>query len=187
MAMNERKRLIFTAIAIALVGIVTGLLLGGGLLPSRAEGQLYAEKVTTTTTVTDVVHAHDDYPQQHTHTITTEVTTTETTPHGYFHDLATTIASGTTGSASTPKQAANDVAAWDNYFTPASIIVPVGTTVTWTNVGFELHTVTTYTDLFSLDLAFGDSLSYTFNEPGTYTYFCIPHESEDMTGKVIVE
>ncbi len=84
-------------------------------------------------------------------------------------------------------QRTNEVTIWGNDFYPMAIIVPVGTTVTWTNVGFELHTVTTYTDLFSLDLAFGDSLSYTFNEPGTYAYFCVPHESEDMTGKVIVE
>ena len=33
MVMSERKRLIFTAIAVSPVGIVTGLLLGDGLLP----------------------------------------------------------------------------------------------------------------------------------------------------------
>ena len=50
--MSERKRLTLTAIAVALVGIVTGLLLGGGLLPSQAAYQIYDERVTTETTET---------------------------------------------------------------------------------------------------------------------------------------
>jgi len=28
--------------------------------------------------------------------------------------------------------------------------------------------------------------SYTFNEPGTYTYFCRPHEAQGMVGSVTV-
>ncbi len=187
MATSERKRLIFTAIAVALMGIVTGLLLGGGLLPSRAEGQLYAEEVTITTTVTDVVHAHDDYPQQHTHTITTEVTTTETTPHGYFHDLAATIGAGTspTGSASTPKQAANAVRIIGRHFYPPILTVTAGTTVTWTNDDSEDHTATSDDLLFNHFLAIYNSGSYTFNERGTFNYTCEPHD--EMRGSIIVE
>jgi plastocyanin len=185
MATSERKRLIFTAMAIALVGIVTGLLLGGALTPSRAEGQLYAEEVTTTTTVITVVHTHDDYPQQHAHTITTEVTTTETTPHGYFHDLATTIASGTTGSASTPKQAANAVRIIGRHFYPPILTVTAGTTVTWTNDDSEDHTATSDDLLFNHFLAIYKSGSYTFSEPGTYSYACEPHD--EMRGTIIVE
>ncbi len=185
MATSERKRLIFTAIAIALVGIVTGLLLGGALTPSRAAGQLYAEEVTTTTTVTNVVHTHDDYHQQHTHTITTEVTTTETTPHGWFHDLATIIASGTTGSASTPKQAANEVRILGRTYIPGTITVTAGTTVTWTNEDSEDHTVTSDDGIFNDSLSIYRSFSYTFNEPGTFSYYCEPHP--EMLGKVIVE
>ena len=187
MATNERKRLIFTAMTVALVGIVTGLLLGGGLLPSRAEGQLYDEKVTTTTTVTSVVHIHGDYPQQHEHTITTEVTTTETTPHGYFHDFALTIASGTTGSAATPKRAANEVIIMGRAFNPNPITVTAGTTVTWTNQDPQSHVVTSDDGLFLFELALHDSFSYTFNEPGTFTYHGRAPGDDLFDGKVIVE
>ena len=186
--MSERKRLIFTAMAIALVGILTGLLLGGALTPSRAAGQLYAEEVTTTTTVTNVGHTHDGYAQQHTHTITTEVTTTETTPHGWFHDLAATIGAGTspTGSASTPKRAANEVIALGNEFQPYILTVTAGTTVTWNMLDTESHTVTSDDGFFNGRLGIvGDYFSYTFNEPGTFSYTCEPHS--DMEGKIIVE
>lgn len=33
----------------------------------------------------------------------------------------------------------------------------------------------------------GDGFEVTFETPGTYEYFCIPHESEGMTGTVVVE
>lgn len=36
MAISERRSIAFTAVAVALMGIVTGLLLGGALLPSAA-------------------------------------------------------------------------------------------------------------------------------------------------------
>jgi hypothetical protein len=32
----------------------------------------------------------------------------------------------------------------------------------------------------------GESFSYTFDEPGTYEYFCIPHEDLGMVGTVTV-
>ena len=185
MATGKRKRLIFTAMAVALVGIVTGLLLGGALTPSRAAGQLYAEEVTAITTITSVVHTHADYPQQHAHTITTEVTTTETTPHGYFHDLAMTTASGTTGSASTPKRAANEVIIPSRYYLPDLITVTASTTVTWTNLDVEHHTVTSRDGLFDVVLLFQEVFSYTFNEPGTFRYYCDFHS--EQTGTVIVE
>ncbi len=55
-------------------------------------------------------------------------------------------------------------------------------------MGFGGHTVTSYDDLFNADLNLaGSSFSYTFNEPGTYTYFCSPHEADNMIGTVIVE
>jgi plastocyanin len=33
----------------------------------------------------------------------------------------------------------------------------------------------------------GETFSVTFSEPGTYEYFCIPHEQVGMTGTIIVE
>jgi plastocyanin len=71
-------------------------------------------------------------------------------------------------------------------FSPAVLTVPVGTTVTWTNQDSVQHTVTERESLFDSGLlSRGESFSRTFNDPGEYDYYCIPHPY--MTGKVIVE
>lgn len=76
-------------------------------------------------------------------------------------------------------------------YTPSSRTIPVGTTVTWTNQSNMVHTVTSgsnrmHNGLFdSGDLTPGDTFSYTFDEPGTYPYFCRPHVG--MSGTVVVE
>jgi plastocyanin len=75
----------------------------------------------------------------------------------------------------------------DNFFVPAFITVPVGTTVTWTSVGLEPHTVTSNTGLFDVEQSFHDSFSYTFTEPGRYEYHCMIHHADYMEGVVIVE
>ena len=33
----------------------------------------------------------------------------------------------------------------------------------------------------------GESFEWTFEEPGTYRYYCIPHRADGMTGTVVVE
>lgn len=75
-------------------------------------------------------------------------------------------------------------------FHPDSLTVPAGTTVTWTNSDGVAHTVTW--DDRSVDSGLvqpGDSYSYTFDSPGTYAYFCIPHGSPGagMHGTVVVQ
>lgn len=73
----------------------------------------------------------------------------------------------------------------DFAYTPNVIIVPVGTTVRWTNNGAFNHTITSDTALFdSGPLAPGGSFEYRFDTPGTFNYHCTLHPS--MTGKVIV-
>jgi plastocyanin len=79
------------------------------------------------------------------------------------------------------------VSAHDNFFVPDFITVPVGTTVTWTSVGLEPHTVSGNADLFDVELSFGDSYSHTFTEPGRYDYHCMIHHADKMEGVVIVE
>jgi plastocyanin len=74
-------------------------------------------------------------------------------------------------------------------FVPQTITVAPGTTVTWTNTDQIAHTVTW--DDRSVDsglLSPGDTFSYTFDQPGTYGYFCIPHGAPGtgMYGTVIV-
>ena len=181
--MSERKRLIFTAIAVALVGIVTGLLLGGSLLPSQAADQLYNERETTETTEQILVHTHDG--NRHEHRIITVITTKETTPHTTFHALTVTRPTTTTPTTTAPAQAANEVFIIGSTFMPGTTTVPVGTTVTWTNQDNGEHTVTSNTGLFDTELFTGESSSYTFTEPGTFDYHCIPHSG--MIGQVVVE
>jgi plastocyanin len=68
-------------------------------------------------------------------------------------------------------------------FVPQIITVPKGTTVTWTNMDSTGHTVTSNT-VDSGPLGTGDTFSFTFNTPGTFSYHCSIHES--MTGMIIV-
>jgi amicyanin len=73
-------------------------------------------------------------------------------------------------------------------FSPATLTVPAGTTVTWTNRDDIPHTVVSTADprLFkSKVLDTDDKFSFTFSKPGTYPYFCSIHPK--MTGKVVVQ
>ncbi len=71
-------------------------------------------------------------------------------------------------------------------FSPATVTVPVGSTVIWTNKDSTTHTVTSDGGVFaSGNLAVGDTFSHTFNQAGTFQYHCQIHPS--MTGKIIVQ
>ncbi|MFF3073420.1 cupredoxin family copper-binding protein [Kitasatospora sp. NPDC057904] len=72
-------------------------------------------------------------------------------------------------------------------FAPAAVTVKAGTTVTWTNQDSEPHTVTGQNNtgpLNSKALTTGQSYSYTFTTPGTYSYLCTIHPF--MTATVTV-
>jgi plastocyanin len=76
----------------------------------------------------------------------------------------------------------------DNFtFAPGTITVPKGTTVNWTNRDDIPHTVVAEdkTTFKSKALDTDDKFSYTFDKPGTYSYFCSLHPK--MTAKVIVQ
>lgn len=71
-------------------------------------------------------------------------------------------------------------------FTPQVLVVTPGTTVTWTNVDEDPHTVTAVDKSFhSVALDTGEKFTFTFTKPGDYAYFCSLHPH--MTGKVIVK
>ena len=77
----------------------------------------------------------------------------------------------------------------DNFFDQANITVEPGTTVTWVQSGNNPHTTTSYDGLWDSGMIEGGSggtFSFTFEEPGTFEYFCIPHESLGMIGSVTV-
>jgi plastocyanin len=74
-----------------------------------------------------------------------------------------------------------------NYsFSPDTLTIKVGTTVTWTNQDSVIHTVTSDTGVFdSGSLDQGKSFSYTFNAAGTFPYHCTPHHAR-MAGTIVV-
>ncbi|MFL6299783.1 MAG: cupredoxin family copper-binding protein [Terriglobales bacterium] len=75
----------------------------------------------------------------------------------------------------------------DNFsFMPAPMTIPVGTTITWINRDDVPHTVVAENQQFkSKALDTDEKFSYTFDKPGTYSYFCSIHPK--MVAKIIVE
>ncbi len=88
-------------------------------------------------------------------------------------------------------------------FQPSSLTIQVGDTVEWRNVSELPHTVTADPQKAAdpshvalpegaeaFDSGFiqaGDSYSRTFDVPGEYRYFCIPHEGAGMVATLTVE
>jgi plastocyanin len=86
--------------------------------------------------------------------------------------------------------ATSSVTVSDFAFTPQCIAVPLGTTVTWTNTGEPIHTVTSNpggpVTFDSGPLGKDGVFVFTFNQTGVVNYHCTPHESIGMVGTVIV-
>lgn len=85
------------------------------------------------------------------------------------------------------KPAAEATVKIDNFsFTPATITVPAGTTIHWTNRDDIPHTVVSDEKTFKSNVLDTDQeFTFTFSKPGTYSYFCSIHPH--MTGKVVVQ
>lgn len=105
--------------------------------------------------------------------------------------------STTTNTAPTEQEPANEpsddssvgeaVTIQNMAFSPTAITVKKGTTVTWTNqdaVGHDVMPDQDYGTAFEASdglLGRGESYSFTFNEPGTYSYHCTPHPQMKAT------
>jgi plastocyanin len=72
----------------------------------------------------------------------------------------------------------------DFAFSPATITIPLGTSVRWTNATSAPHTVTASGSFDSGTIPPGGTYTRTFNQLGTFTYLCAIHPN--MTGSVIV-
>ena len=95
-------------------------------------------------------------------------------------------------------------------FEPRELTVKVGDLVTWKNEAKDAHTVTAEEDSLPDGAAYfasgdansedaarglvaegligeGQTFATTFLTPGTYRYYCIPHESQGMRGTIVVE
>lgn len=84
------------------------------------------------------------------------------------------------------------VSASGTSFSPANITIEAGDAVRWTASGS--HTVTSGSGSsdpnvgldFDKPLSSGGAFTFTFTSPGTYQYFCRPHEGAGMKGTVTV-
>jgi plastocyanin len=81
---------------------------------------------------------------------------------------------------------ANTVSLKSIAFSPSSLTVTAGTTVTWTNNDNITHTVTADDNSFdSGNMSAGATFSHMFTTVGTYSYHCAIHAS--MTAKIVVQ
>lgn len=90
--------------------------------------------------------------------------------------------------AQQPAPAAMEVKIDNFSFSPATLTVAVGTTVTWTNQDDIPHTVVSTDDpraFRSKVLDTDEKFTYTFSKAGTFAYFCSVHPK--MTGTVVVK
>ena len=88
--------------------------------------------------------------------------------------------------ASNPPAAANTIYLSGMVFSPATLTIKAGTTVTWNNNDNTAHTVTADDNSFdSGNLAAGKTYTRTFNAMGSYPYHCTIHSG--MTGTIVVQ
>jgi plastocyanin len=86
----------------------------------------------------------------------------------------------------TANQASGSVKIQNFAFSPASVTIKKGESVTWTNEDSASHTIVSDSNVFqSGSLANGQTFSFTFNTAGQFPYHCSIHPS--MKAMVIVQ
>ena len=84
----------------------------------------------------------------------------------------------------------------DNRFSPASVTISVGDSITWRWEGSHSHTVTQGTSdsappiaqkLFDSPLQITGTFGYRFTATGTVPYYCRPHLTQGMKATVTVQ
>jgi plastocyanin len=94
--------------------------------------------------------------------------------------------SGTAGSLPSPVPTSRVDLPRSYVFSPAHIVVPAGTTVTWTNDDVFTHSVLLNGEAgLGQVIHPGESTTITFRQPGTYHYVCAFHP-QNMAGWVTV-
>jgi len=103
---------------------------------------------------------------------------------------STPSSSGTTqntGAAQNNNQTSSTAVTIQNFaFSPASLKIKKGDTVTWTNEDSAPHQIASDNNVFSGNsIGKGQTYSFKFSETGTFAYHCAIHPS--MKGTVVVE
>jgi plastocyanin len=84
------------------------------------------------------------------------------------------------------KAASTSVTMGDFFFSPGTVTVDVGDTVTWHNSGQAPHTATADDGSFDTGtINSGGSGSHTFNSAGTFSYICTIHPNMHGTVRVV--
>ena len=88
-----------------------------------------------------------------------------------------------------PAGGSNAIAIKNFAFSPSTLMIKTGTTVTWMNKDGAVHQIASDSGapvaFTSASLANEASYQFTFTQPGTYTYHCPIHPS--MKGTIIVQ
>lgn len=88
--------------------------------------------------------------------------------------------------STSPPAGENEVNIKGFAFSPDTLTVKAGTKVTWTNSDSVSHTIVSDSGAFeSPSIANGNTFSYAFDTPGTFSYHCSIHPS--MKAKIVVE
>jgi len=95
----------------------------------------------------------------------------------------------TTQATQAPAGGSNHIAIKNFAFSPATLTIKTGTTVTWTNQDGAPHQISSDPGapvaFNSESLANGASYQFTFTQAGTYDYHCTIHPA--MKGTIIVQ
>ena len=115
---------------------------------------------------------------------TTEPPTDEAPDEGPAAADPAAAAAVTQATSSTPvAKGAGSVSMIEYAFSPATVTISVGDTITWTNTGQEDHTATG-SGFATGTVGPGGSASHTFTSAGTFPYVCDFHPN--MKGTVVV-
>lgn len=105
---------------------------------------------------------------------------------GLVQDLSGPVAAVDMTMSTAPATASVNVG--DNFFSPASVTIAAGGTVTWTWTGANTHTVTSTTAVFGSGTPQSSgTFNFTFPDPGTFPYFCEVHGAVVQSGTVTVQ
>jgi plastocyanin len=98
----------------------------------------------------------------------------------------TACSTATTPAAPTEPVAENQVTVADRMYSPKTLTISVGDTVTWVFADRGMaHNVVADDNSFRSQLMETGQFTHTFDTAGTFTYHCTPHP--DMTASIVVE